>query len=132
MGEFDPDPAKYAEMAKPFDDPKDAENSLRAFMEKVKQLRENYRIAEVVIAAQVYTADESRARSGSMLLGSLINGFALSDAMTDEFGKTVARSMVKEKLPLIMEDQAESAPFEQAKPEGRKKKKGNYILDSRK
>lgn len=52
------DPDKYAELSKPFEDREEAELVAQAFFNAVRTLREQYRIAELTIQAQIYIGGE--------------------------------------------------------------------------
>jgi hypothetical protein len=52
------DPEKYAEIAKPFETREEAEKVCGAFFNAVRQLREQYRIPELIVSYQVYAQGE--------------------------------------------------------------------------
>lgn len=54
------DPDKYAELSKPFETQEEAEKVAQAFFNAVRTLREQYRIAELTMQAQVYVGDADK------------------------------------------------------------------------
>ena len=51
---FEADPEKYKQLSQPFESAEEAERVANAFLNAVRKLREEYRIAELVIQFQVY------------------------------------------------------------------------------
>ena len=98
MDDFKTDPEKYAAMSRlPFPTDVDANFAMDMFCSKVKELHENYRIAEVVVVAQVYLEpDKPNSKKGIntyFTCGDLAEGFFLTDAAMKDMAVKFARAV---------------------------------------
>lgn len=93
------DPEKYAAMSAPFPREEDGAAALDMFFKKIVELRESYRIAEVVVVAQVYTESDDpkfkRAQRGYFSLGDLKESFRLSDITSQNLAMTLSRAITE-------------------------------------
>ena len=98
---FEPNPERYARLSVPFESDQDARNALEAFMEKVSELRESYRIAEIAVAAGVYLPCEHengrQLVSTTGMMGDLKIGFRLAEQLRERTALALAET-VAEKL----------------------------------
>lgn len=106
MNDVKQDPEKYARMAAPFADDVEAGAVLAVFYEKVRQLRESYRIAEVCVVAAVYVevddTEQLKAVSSFFTFGSLSRHFPLMDAATQSLAMQISRAMTPDINPFVM------------------------------
>lgn len=116
MDDFKTNPEKYAAMSAPFPTEVDANFAMDMFCSKVKELRENYRISEVVVVAQVYLEpdkpDSKKCINTYFTCGDLAEGFFLADAAMKDMAVKFARA-VTARQPLADEPKPQ-------KPKGKK------------
>ena len=94
MSEYAADPEKYREMSEPYETAETASESLSAFLDDVRALREKHRIAEIVVGAAVYFKDEDRLLISTNWCqqGDAIRGFFVLERIRPELAITAARA----------------------------------------
>lgn len=94
---FEPNPERYMRLSVPFENEQDAKNALEAFMEKVSELRESYRIAEIAVAAGVYVPCEHpggrQLCSTTGAMGDMTVSFRLAEQLRQRTALAVAETV---------------------------------------
>lgn len=123
---WEADPKKYEEMAKPFESEEQAEQVAIEFLNAVRKLREQYRIAELIIQYQVYVQKDNSTyilRGGGGWGHQLYQAQLAKRAADQEFDhlarviETISAAIPKARKELITDPRIESEAAEGASAE---------------